>query len=142
MNTQTRVRSFGVLYTKGKKMNSQQVDDKLLAMLKDLPYFSRLGTCISIRLADHAAQLCGCRSTRQVDDSLVDDVSDKFDELVINLQSQINECVSYIKKDHTYKPSILEMDDDHLENLLEDALYDMVMYDYSYSFIEYFLIDE
>jgi len=123
-------------------MGSQQVDDKLLALLKDLPYFSRLGTCISIRLADHAAQLCGCRSTRQIDDSLVDDVSDRFDELIINLHSQISECVSYIKIDHTYKPSVLEMNDDELECLLEDALYDMVIHNYSYSFIEYFLIDE
>lgn len=123
-------------------MESQQVDSKLLAMLKDLPYFSRLGTCISIRLADYAAQLCGCRSTRQVDDSKVDEVSDQFDVLINELQYKVDECIEYISAPHIYKTDIFEMDDTSIECLLEDALYDMIQHDNKYLFVDHFFIDE
>lgn len=123
-------------------MNSQQVDNKLLALLKDLPYFSRLGTSVSISLADHAAQLCGCRSSRQVDDSHSDDVSDKFDALINNLHSHIHECILYIESDHTYKQSIFELDDNELEILLENTLYEMVCLDCRHVFSDNFLISK
>lgn len=123
-------------------MNSQQVDNKLLALLKDLPYFSRLGTSVSISLADHAAQLCGCRSSRQVDDSRSDDVSDKFDALINNLHSHIHECILYIESDHTYKQSIFELDDNELEILLENTLYEMVCLDCRHVFADNFLISK
>lgn len=123
-------------------MNSQQVDDKLLALLKDLPYFSRLGTSLSISLADHAAQLCSCRSSRQVDDSHSDDVSDKFDDLVNNLHSHIHECILYIEGDHIYKQSIFEMDDNELEILLENTLYEMICLDCRHIFADNFLINK
>jgi len=123
---------------KGKKMESQQVDTKLLALLKDLPYFSRLGTCLSIRLADHAAQLCGYRSTRQVDDSHFDDVSDQFDILINNLYTQISECVLYIKEPHVYKSVILGMNDLDIELLLEDVLFEMTHLDNRFIFTEQF----
>ena len=121
-------------------MNSQQVDTKLLALLKDLPYFSRLGTSLSISLADHAAQLCGCRSSRQVDDSNSDDVSDQFDALVNNLHTHIHECILYIEDEHTYKQSILEMNDSELEILLENTLYEMICLDCRHIFADNFLI--
>lgn len=123
-------------------MNSQQIDDKLLALLKDLPYFSKLGTSISISLADHAAQLCGCRSSRQVDDSHSDDVSDQFDALINNLHSHIHECILYIECDHTYKQSILEFDDNELEILLENTLYEMICLDCRHVFADNFFINE
>ena len=123
-------------------MNSQQVDNKLLALLKDLPYFSRLGTSVSISLADHAAQLCGCRSSRRVDDSNSDDVSDKFDVLLNNLHSHIHECILYIESDHTYKQSIFELDDNELEMLLENTLCEMVCLDCRHVFADNFLISE
>ena len=123
-------------------MNSQQVDNKLLALLKDLPYFSRLGTSVSISLADHAAQLCGCRSSRQVDDSNSDDVSDQFDALVNNLHSHIHECILYIESDHTYKQLIFELDDNELEILLENTLYEMVCLDCRHVFSDNFLISK
>lgn len=123
-------------------MNSQQVDDRLLALLKDLPYFSRLGTSLSISLADHAAQLCGCRSSRQVDDNRSDDVSDQFDDLINNLHSHIHECILYIENDHIYKQSIFEMDDSELEILLENTLYEMVCLDCRHIFADNFLINE
>ena len=123
-------------------MNSQQVDNKLLALLKDLPYFSRLGTSVSISLADHAAQLCGCRSSRQVDDSRSDDVSDQFDALINNLHSHIHECTLYIESDHTYKQSIFELDDNELEILLENTLYEMVCLDCRHVFADNFLISK
>lgn len=123
-------------------MNSQQVDNKLLALLKDLPYFSRLGTSVSISLADHAAQLCGCRSSRQVDDRHSDDVSDQFDALINNLHSHIHECILYIESDHTYKQSIFELDDNELEILLENTLYEMVCLDCRHVFADNFLISK
>ena len=123
-------------------MNSQQVDNKLLALLKDLPYFSRLGISVSISLADHAAQLCGCRSSRQVDDSHSDDVSDKFDALINNLHSHIHECILYIESDHAYKQSIFELDDNELETLLENTLYEMVCLDCRHVFADNFLISK
>lgn len=121
-------------------MNSQQVDNKLLALLKDLPYFSRLGTSLSISLADHAAQLCGCRSSRQVDDVNSDDVSDQFDALINNLHTHIHECILYIESDHIYKQSIFELDDSELEILLEITLYEMVCLDCRHVFADNFLI--
>ena len=123
-------------------MNSQQVDNKLLALLKDLPYFSILGTSLSISLADHAAQLRGCRSSRQVDDTHSDDVSDKFDDLINNLHSHIHECILYIECDHIYKQSIFELDDSELEILLENTLYEMVCLDCRHIFADNFLINE
>ena len=123
-------------------MNSQQVDDKLLALLKDLPYFSRLGTSLAISLADHAAQLCGCRSSRQVDDIHLDDVSDQFDALINNLHTYIHECILYIEDDHIYKQSIFEMDDSKLEILLENTLYEMICLDCRHIFADNFLINE
>ena len=123
-------------------MNSQQVDNKLLAWLKDLPYFSRLGTSVSISLADHAAQLCGCRSSRQVDDNHSDDVSDQFDALINNLHSHIHECILYIEGDHIYKQSIFELDDNELETLLENTLYEMVCLDCRHVFADNFLISK
>ena len=119
-------------------MNSQQVDDRLLALLNELPYFSRLGTCLLIRLADHAAQICGCRSTRQVDDSKWEDVDEQFNMLLTTLYSQIHEGKEYLNNPHTYKQSILLLNDDSLENYLEDVLYEMSIYDCSYSFIDMF----
>lgn len=121
-------------------MNSQQVDNKLLALLKDLPYFSRLGTSLSISLADHAAQLCGCRSSRQVDDVNSDDVSDQFDALINNLHTHIHECILYIESDHIYKQSIFELDDSELEILLEITLCEMVCLDCRHVFADNFLI--
>ena len=123
-------------------MNSQQVDTKLLALLKDLPYFSRLGTSLSISLADYAAQLCGCRSSRQVDDNNSDDVSDKFDTLINNLHTHIQECILYIESDHTYKQSIFELDDNELEILLESTLYEMICLDCRHIFADNFFINE
>ena len=123
-------------------MNSQQIDDKLLALLKDLPYFSRLGTSLSISLADHAAQLCGCRSSRQVDDIHSDNVSDQFDALINNLHTYIHECIIYIEDDHIYKQSIFEMDDSKLEILLENTLYEMICLDCRHIFADNFFISE
>lgn len=123
-------------------MSSQQVDSKLLALLKDIPYFSRLGTCLSIRLADYAAQLCGYRSTRQIDDYGSEEVSDQFYILVIELQSHIDEVLYYIDGAHAYKQGISELNDDDLELLLEDTLFDMVYFNCSYIFKEKFFIDE
>jgi hypothetical protein len=119
-------------------MESQQVDIKLLAMLKDLPYFSRLGVCISIRLADYAAQLCGCRSSRQIDGNLSDDVSEQFDSLINSLKSNTAECILYIENKHNYKQDVLEMSDENLELLLEDTLYEMIQFNCRHIFVENF----
>jgi len=119
-------------------MESQQVDEKLLALLKELPYQSRLGTSLLIRLADYAAQLCGCRSTRQIDDLLSDDVEDFFNSLVDSLSDIVLDIQSYIESEHKYKESLFDLDDYDLEILLEDTLYSIIEYDSSEIFIENF----
>ena len=117
-------------------MNTQQIDDHLRSVLNSLPFFSRLGTCLAIRLADHAANICGYRSTRQVDDSKSDDVEENYNELLNTLQYQISECIEYIDGDHTYKDEIYSIDEDSLEYLIEDVLFEMTIYDCSLIFKE------
>lgn len=110
-------------------MESQQVDDRLLALLNELPYFSKLGTCLLIRLADHAAQICGCRSTRQVDDSKWEDVDEQFNILVMILSDITYELKEFIKLPHIYKEFIYTISEEDLELYLEDILYYAVAYD-------------
>lgn len=110
-------------------MNAQQIDDRLRSMLNSLPFFSRLGTFLRIRLADHAAQMCGCRSTRQVDDSKLDDIEENYNELLNTLQCQISECIEYIDDSHIYKDEIYSISEDEFENLIEDVLFEMTIYD-------------
>ena len=123
-------------------MNSQQVDAVLLALLSELPYLSRLGTCLQIRLADYAAQECGCRSTRQILESLNEEVEDHYLFLLNLLSYYIYECIKYLKNTHKYKQNILEMNEDNLELTLEAALFNMVIFDCSNIFVEFFLEDE
>ena len=123
-------------------MDSQQVDERLLVLLNDLQYFSRLKTCLQIRLADYAAQQCGCRSTRQISDSVADEVEENYSYLLNLLPYYTYECIKYIKAPHSYKPEILMMDDNGIEDLLEAALFNMIIFDCSRIFIEYFLLDE
>jgi hypothetical protein len=105
-------------------------------MLNSLPLFSRLGTCLTIRLADHAAQKCGYRSTRQVDDSKLDDVEESYSEMLNTLRCQIDECIEYIDDDHIYKDEIYSINEDSLEDLIEDVLFEMTIYDCSLIFKE------
>lgn len=110
-------------------MNAQQIDDRLRSLLNSLPFFSRLGTCLGIRLADHAAQICGCRSTRQIDDSKIDDIEDSHNQLLNTLYNQIQECKLCLDDEHVYKSEIYSCDEDSLERLIEDALFEMTIYD-------------
>ena len=119
-------------------MTCQEVDNKLLALLNDLPYFSRLGTCLTIRLADHAAQLCGCRSTRQVDEWQSEEVQEQYDILLSNLLVQIQEGIDYLSEKHSYKRRFYFMSDNDLELLLENTLYYMAIYNNHHIFFENF----
>ena len=123
-------------------MDSQQVDARLLELLDDLQYFSKLKTCLQIRLADYAAQQCGCRSTRQIRDSVADEIEENYSYLLNLMSYYVYECVKYIKASHLYRPEVLSMDDNGIEDLLEAALFNMVIFDSSRIFIEYFLLDE
>lgn len=120
-------------------MTGQQVDDKLLALLNDLPYFSRLGVCLSVRISDYAAQLCGCRSSRQVDDNITEEVSNQFNLLIDELYLYIDECRNYISQHHIYKEYILSMSDDALEEHLESTLFNMLYNRDDFIFVENFL---
>ena len=110
-----------------KLSSSEHIDGKLISMLKDLPYFSVLNTSIRLRLADYAAALCGCRSSRQVPSCNASDVSDNYNELMNALQTNIYECLNRLDDVHNYKNSIIEMSDDKLEILLENTLYEMTV---------------
>jgi hypothetical protein len=119
-------------------MDVQQMDNKILFILKDLPYFSKLGTFICIRLADYAAQMCGCRSTRQIDDNKLDDIDDQYNYLIDLLKYYIAYIIEYLNTNHKYKKSVLELNDDQLEDLLIDTLFNMTIMDYKNIFIECF----
>lgn len=119
-------------------MDSVRIDKKLIESLNDIQYISNLRTCLLVRIADYAAQLCGCRSTRQVADHQSVDVDNKYYELLHRLLYNIPECYDYINNDHTYKESILQLNDDELELLLEDALFEMIQFDNHAIFAEYF----
>lgn len=119
-------------------MDSMRIDKKLIESLNDIQYISNLRTCLLVRIADYAAQLCRCRSTRQVADHQSVDVDNKYYELLHRLLYNIPECYDYINNDHTYKESILQLNDDELELLLEDALFEMIQFDNHAIFAEYF----
>lgn len=120
-------------------MNSNQIDGLLLSSLDNLPYFSKTGTCLLLRLADYAAQINGFRSTRHVDEGSWKYVDDKYFELVDILKNQIYESMCYIKEDHIYNDSILELSKDEIDNLLEDTLFEMTTCDSRVIFEEKFL---
>jgi len=123
---------------KGREMESQQVDKILLAILKDLPYFSKLGTCLCIRLSDYAAQMCGCRSTRQMNDNQVEDIDEQYHYLLDILDYHIKEAINYISVPHCYKDNILSSTEDEIEDLIIEVLFSMVVMDYKNIFAEYF----
>lgn len=115
-------------------------DNKLKSLLCDAKGFSKLHTCLEIRLSDHAAQLCGCRSTRQLSDDVLEDIEIKYNELMNLLSENILECFSYLEKDHVYNTKVLDFSDDLLENYLEDTLYYMTVENYTSYFNENFFI--
>lgn len=119
-------------------MDSMRIDKKLIESLNDIQYISNLRTCLLVRIADYAAQLCGCRSTRQVADHQSVDVDNKYYELLHRLLYNIPECYDYINNEHKYKESILRLNDDELELLLEDALFEIIQFDNHSIFAEYF----
>lgn len=121
-------------------MKPKEVDEFLLVSIKDLPYFSLLGTCLSVRLADHAAQMNGCRSTRQIDDLVDDKIENTFNDLIRELQDSVEEISLIINSDHEYLSEILSLNTDKLEILLEDTLYDMTIYNDCKIFFDRFLI--
>lgn len=118
---------------------SKAIDDKLISMLKLLTIASRLRTCLDIRLADYASQTLGYRSTRHVRGDERDAVEDVFEDLINTLHYISNECITIISREHTYKPTILQMDEYQLELLLETTLYECVVYDTTKIFCETFL---
>ena len=120
-------------------MDAQQIDNKLLSLLKGLPYFSVLYTCLQIKLSDHAAALYGCRSSRQIDESKYQDIDDAYCRLISVLQINIDECLRKLEVPHTYRSEILSMNESQLEVLLENTLYEMTICECKYIFSEYFL---
>lgn len=126
------------VFTKGKKMDSQRVDKQLLALLQSLPYFSKLGTSLCIRLSDYAAQLCGCRSTRQIVDGRSSDVSEKFELLLNDLFYTRLECIRLLDNPHTYKESVLLLSEQEIELILENAIYEIIVFSNTSIFKEHF----
>lgn len=121
-------------------MDSKQIDDLILTELRFARCGSRLRTSISIKLADHAAHLNGFRSSRQIPGDKKDDVEDSFQELIDCLVNCTYEYSSILEKPHIYKDTILTMSSEDIEVLLEDCLYDSIVYDdYSSTFNRFFL---
>jgi len=119
-------------------METQQLDKRIQSVLESLPYFSKLGTWLCIKLSDYAAQLNGCRSTRQMNDNQIADIDEQYQYLLNTLLYQIHEVITFLKEDHIYKQEILEMSDDELENLIIETLFSMTILDCRNIFIDYF----
>lgn len=118
--------------------STEYIDEKIKHMLHEANGFSRLNTCLGVRLSDHAAQLCGCRSTRQISDGASDDVEIEFFSLLNKLHDNIIECLSYLEDSHVYNNKVLSLNDESLEQYLEDVLYYMTVENYKSYFYECF----
>lgn len=118
--------------------NTTYIDEQLRRMLHDAEGFSQLNTCLGIRLSDYAAQLCGCRSTRQISDGVVDDVELEFFSLINRLHDNIAECLSYLDSNHVYNNKVVSFNNSQLESYLEDVLYYMTIENYTPHFCESF----
>lgn len=119
-------------------METQQLDKRIQSVLESLPYFSKLGTWLCIKLSDYAAQLNGCRSTRQMNDNQIADIDEQYQYLLNILSYQIHEAMNFLKEEHIYKQEVLEMDDDKLENLIVETLFSMTVLDCRNIFVDYF----
>jgi len=118
-------------------MNAQQLDKQIQSILENL-HFSKLGTWLCIKLSDCAAQLNGCRSTRQMNDDQIADIDDQYQRLRNVLLHQIYEAMDFLKEDHIYKQEVLEMDDDKLEELLVETLFSMTVFNCRNIFVDCF----
>ena len=119
-------------------METQQLDKRIQSVLESLPYFSKLGTWLCIKLSDYAAQLNGCRSTRQMNDNQIADIDEQYQYLLNILLYQIHEAITLLKDDHIYKQEVLDMSDDELENLIVETLFSMTVLDCRNIFVDYF----
>ena len=119
-------------------METKQLDKRIQSVLESLPYFSKLGTWLCIKLSDYAAQLNGCRSTRQMNDNQIADIDEQYQYLLNILSYQIHEAITLLKEDHIYKQEVLEMNDDELENLIVETLFSMTVLDCRNIFVDYF----
>lgn len=119
-------------------METQQLDKRIQSVLESLPYFSKLGTWLCIKLSDYAAQLNGCRSTRQMNDNQIADIDEQYQYLLNILSYQIHEAMNFLKEEHIYKQEVLKMDDDKLENLIVETLFSMTVLDCRNIFVDYF----
>lgn len=122
-------------------METQKVDSLLIELLNGISCYSKLRTCLLIRLSDLAAQLCGYRSSRQIDESQSEIVEEQFNTLVDDLFYYIKESEEFLKTSHTYKKCVYNMGEDTIELLLEDTLFDMVSYNRRHIFVENFFIN-
>lgn len=108
------------------------IDDKLLDLLHYSLLTSKLRVSLNLRLADYASQIVGYRSTRNVRSEDKVNVENKFIELTNLLVIAINYCIEQLEYNHKFKQSIIEMNDIDLEILLENTLFDTIVYsDYS-----------
>lgn len=117
-------------------MEEKCVNEFLLNQLKYLLIASRLRVSLSIKLADHAAQLMGYRSTRQVNNK--DDVEKIYINLINTLTYIVYRCMDFLNEEHFIKANILSMDLSTLENMLETALFESTIYSDYRIFKEYF----
>lgn len=118
------------------------MDDKLLDLLSGLTQYnnSRFKTCICIQLADYAAQMMGYRSTRQIDDSGIEDVENNYNELFDKFLTMVSEYQYLVEhRDKDYKKELESLDLLAIELLLEEALIKSVLFDDVNVFSEMFL---
>lgn len=91
-----------------------------------------------IRLSDYAAQINGFRSTRQMNENKIEEIDEQYNYLLRILEYQIAEAVDYLNKEHIYNKDILDLNDNLLEDLLLETLFNMTIMDCKSIFEEAF----
>lgn len=120
-------------------MNDKEIDDLLLTELKYMLIGSRMRTCLNIKIGDFASQCLGYRNSRHIPGNDKDAVEDVFIELTSKLFSISYHLQDLLQTEHKYKASIYSLSSEELEILLEDSIYDAVIYDTLDQFKEQFL---
>lgn len=123
-------------------MDSKQVDDLLLTELRYARCGSKLRTSLGIRLADHASNLNGFRSSRQIPGDKKDEVEESSNKLMDRLIVCSYEYEFIIEdNNHTYKSVIYEMSSDEIELVLENCLFDSIIHsNFRDTFKQFFLV--
>ena len=116
----------------------RRIDELLNSLLNDVLTFSVIKTSICIKLSNYAVQQNGCRSIFQLDESKLDSIEEEYSFLMKMLDYHAHKCIEYLSEPHEYNDVIYKLDDLSLEHLLENTLFEMIVFDSYFIFAEQF----